>query len=431
MAVSKRRNSDAQEQFDAELLDEYSYAQLRRFCKEQGVPATGKAVELRERLRSTIAVHGGDVQIETLGNEEDTALVSNDGPRHTPFAGMRARALATPLPSGEKVLPNIKTRVEGPRVVQRPRRGVFRSLLVSLLKLLVLLAAVLYGLNAYACRLPVSQDWIQANSIARAACDVASTASREVKVVTQKAVESIYASPWRAYLKDLLIKGVEDAQASTMQWLERLDAKKTEKIHFDPLNKSVLESVILYNAGYASVVSHLEDVWAGVHISSNDKANVVLFACTSSENCKELESDIASVSDAVHVLKILVDDRTSRGDLQAQIASFLKDTPTGIVLIPHVERWSPTLLSVLNNCMGEGGSLIQDGSSVSTTSATWLLTARVDLGAEDLQSSVKLSLGVKGALLPKGKQEKDEMAQAVLMAFRRRVDVVALGNHVV
>ena len=87
------------------------------------------------------------------------------------------------------------------------------------------------------------------------------------------------------------------------------------------------------------------------------------------------------------------------------------------------------LLSVLNNCMGEGGSLIQDGVSVPTSSATWLLTAKVPLNREMTSSSVKLSLGVKGALL-EGRDETDEMVSAVLTAFRRRLDVVALGTFV-
>jgi hypothetical protein len=437
-----RTTQDVDVAYDPRLLEEYSYAQLRVFCKQFGLPSRpGKAVDLRARLLALIP-SGAPVGMRATegasahaGAAREVAAAAREA---AAAADLAAKALSTPLPGGRmdsKRLPRIKTRVDGRRGqhTEDTRRQSFLGyvlgkivgvVLFVVFKGFPLLALVLYVLEKHLCEMPAFLD---AGPVGPWSCDVASVASREAMTVVNRIAEVMPVDLKRLDLKTLLIKGVEDAHASTMQLLEHIEGKT--KVPFEPLNKAVLEALMIYNSGLESVVAHLEDIWSGRHVSSEDKANVVLFACLTSEDCAELESDVSAVADAQSVLKLLVDDTTTRGEVQAQIASFLRETPAGVIVVPRVERWPPPLLSVLNNGMGEAGALIQDGDTIPTTSATWLLTARVDLDSEATKSSVDLSLRVKKALL-EDKEEGDEMVQAVMMAFRRRLDVVALGTFV-
>ena len=414
---SRATGSSSQAPYDPAKLSTYSYAELRAHCKSAGVSAGGKTADLRARLAH---VHAGS-------DTSDARAAT----RRAPSADdMAAKALSTPLPSRQTTLPRIKTRVEG-RVDAQARlarsstnppgswllSAVFK--LLKLLKLLPLLSVALYALDAHLCGMKAFTDlgWT-----ADASCEAASRAAHEASSFVSRVIEMSPVDLRALDLKNMLIKGVEDAHASL---LDRIEGKT--KVPFEPLNRAVLGMLVTYNADLGSVVSHLEDVWSGRHVSSDDKSNAVVFACLDSRDCAEVEADISAVADATSVLKVLVDEGTSRGEVQAQIATFLSETPNGVVVVPRVERWSPALLSVLNNCMGEGGSLMQDGVAVPTNSATWLLTARADVTPDMTSNSVTLSLAVKRALMD-GHDEADETAQAVLMAFRRRLDVVALGT---
>ncbi len=412
---SRASGSSSQAPYDHTKLSTYSYAELRAHCKSAGVSAGGKTADLRARLAE---VHAGN-------HTSDARATTRSAPS---AVDMAAKALSTPLPSRQTTLPRIKTRVEAR---EDPRAGPARastkpswwSLLsvFKLLKLLPLLAAAVYALDAHLCDKKAYTDlgWM-----ADASCDAASRAAHEASSFLSRVLQLSPVDLTPLDLKNMLIKGVEDAHASL---LDRIEGKT--KVPFEPLNMAVLGTLVTYNADLGSVVAHLEDVWSGRHVSSDDKSNVVVFTCLDSRDCAEVEGDISAVADANLVLKVLVDEGTSRGEVQAQIATFLSETPNGVVVVPRVERWSPALLSVLNNCMGEGGSLMQNGVAVPTTSATWLLTARVDVTPEMTGNSVTLSLAVKQALMD-GHDETDEMVQAVLMAFRRRLDVVALGTPV-
>ncbi len=402
---SRGSGGSSQPPYDHAKLASYSYAELRAHCKSAGLSAGGKAADLRERLAQ---VHGDPNTAATMA---------------AAHVDMAAMALSTPLPAQQTTLPRIKTRVEV-RTEMRGRPATKPSgwsLLASALKLLLLLAATMYALDAHVCGLKAFKDlgWM-----ADLTCEVASEAAREAASVVSRVAELMPVDLKALEVKNMLIKGVEDAHASL---LDRMEGRT--KIPFEPLNRAVLETLVACNADLGSVVTHLEDVWSGRHVSTDDKSNAVVFVCLNSQDCAEVEADISAVADAKSVLKVLVDEGTSRGEVQAQIATFLSETPNGVVVVPRVERWSPVLLSVLNNCMGEGGSLMQDGIAVPTTSATWLLTTRVDITSEMTKNSVELSLAVKRALMD-GRDETDETVQAVLMAFRRRLDVVALGTPV-
>lgn len=410
---SRASGSSSHAPYDHAKLSTYSYAELRAHCKSAGVSAGGKAADLRTRLAE---VHAGHPTSDARATT-----------RSVPSAvDMATKALSTPLPSRQTTLPRIKTRVEAregkpARPSTKPSGWWLLANFLKLLRLLSLLVAAVYALDAHLCNMTAFTDlgWM-----ADASCDAASRAAREAGSFVSRVVELSPIDLNALELKNMLIKGVEDAHASL---LERIEGKT--KVPFEPLNRAVLGTLVTYNADLGSVVTHLEDVWSGQHISSDDKSNAVVFACRDSQDCTEVEADISAVADAKSVLKVLVDEGTSRGEVQAQIATFLSETPNGVVVVPRVERWSPVLLSVLNNCMGEGGSLMQDGVPVPTTSATWLLTARVDITPEMTSNSVTLSLAVKRALMD-GRDETDETVQAVLMAFRRRLDVVALGMPV-
>jgi len=234
--------------------------------------------------------------------------------------------------------------------------------------------------------------------------------------------------------RTVLIRGVDDIQTFL---LERKNAV-SKKSSVRRLNPAVLDTLVGsarddVDGVWASTLSFLEDVWEMKKIASSNKANVVLFVCTSTKACQSTEDELAATLDPSSVLKLLKE--TDKGDVQRRLGEFLKREPNSVVVIPHIEHWSPVLISVLNNALGEGGSLVVDGESIPTSGATYFITTLIPKSIVDSQNSPpNLSTAVKNHLIkllsshsPNGDGivSTDEMVSAVLNSFRRRIDVVA------
>ena len=202
------------------------------------------------------------------------------------------------------------------------------------------------------------------------------------------------------------------------------------------LNKAVLNAVVRKNWEELNIV--LQEVWnGGKAASEQSKANVVLFVCGSPAACSHAAQQLSAAGPPQATLtlspaelsSLVTNDSQAKGSLQSMLAAFLKRQPHGVVLIPGVDKIPISVLPVLNNVMGEYGSLIVDGESVSSTDATFLMTwlGPGAVVAEDSEPAFSLAAKKDLTLLLRGEGEggDDEVVMAVTDAFRRRIDVVA------
>lgn len=233
-------------------------------------------------------------------------------------------------------------------------------------------------------------------------------------------------------IRNVLIKGVDDVQTFL---LERKNLASQKKSVVTRLNPAVLDTLVGsvrddVDGVWATTVSFLEDVWELKKVASPDKGNVVMFVCTNVDSCQSTEDELVATAAPASVLTLHTVMGTEKGEIQSRLAQFLQHEPNGVVVIPRIERWNPVLISVLNNALGEGGSLVVDGESISTTGATYFMTMEVPQSIVDAQDSPpNLTSAVKHYLMKKvfgdGIANADEMVVAVSHAFRRRIDVVA------
>lgn len=123
-----------------------------------------------------------------------------------------------------------------------------------------------------------------------------------------------------------------------------------------------------------------------------------MFVCESKDSCNQLADELAGAADPEFVLKLELSghkDDIEKGEIQSRLAGFLEKNPKGVVLLPHVNHIPLHLLTVLNNAMGEAGSLLQNGNSVSTADGTFLMTMEVSPGILNAEDSVTLNLEAK------------------------------------
>jgi len=198
------------------------------------------------------------------------------------------------------------------------------------------------------------------------------------------------------------------------------------------LNIAVLKSVARTNhgAGWEELDLSLTDAWAGGKIAADtNKANVILFVCSSSSNCEHTVSEVSAAAPVASTMVLNQAELTSgKGYLQSRLARFFKDQPHGVVVVPDVEKISLDILPVLNNVMGEYGSVMLNGEEISAADATFLLTWQGPpaILAEDSDTSFNLAAKRDLTLLMREDVGgDDEAGQAVVDAFRRRIDLVA------
>jgi hypothetical protein len=427
------------ENLSESVIDSFSYNELRACCKEHGLPATGKAVELRERLKDAAlqGVGTGDVSVDAA-HTMDTAM-------KTPLPDRRSHGATASSSSGKgKGGQQAAATTKGKKktTARKQSKSVFGRCLRFLFRIIVMLVVVGVGLGAYC---GGTSLWSPHPAVCGAVEQAYGSFTKHQ--LHSVAVDRI-ASAWNEYIKSnpyvqeleaktvgfvkrVLIQGVDDVLAIVEQ-------RKQSGSGTHALNPAVLESLIgkmRDDDAWRSVVSSLEDVWSMKSKISENKGNVVLFACTNTEGCAGMVDDLSAVAPPSAVLKLEISPSKSavieKGEIQRRIATFLREHPRGVVIIPHVERWPYHLVSVLNNALGESGSLVMDGGSVKTHDATYLLTIEVPASiVENQHSAPALTLSVKSHLQKKliGNYGDDDIVHTISNAFRRRIDVVAYSS---
>lgn len=395
-----------------------------------------KAVELRERLRRHLQREGGD-----------------DGDHVSRMEALQTAVMETPLPrmKASESPQSKRTTASGSRGrgLKVKAKGVRRwSVLTWMMMVFGVGVVGILGMHIV-CTSPYCSGWLKGG---RGMCEIVERRYRlvvenELVVRAKGYVPMSLMKMWSQavvhvrettipLVKSILIKGVDDVQTFLMMMEQKGKASQSKGIK--PLNPAVLNTLVGHvrhdtDGVWASTLSFLEDVWKRKKVASSNKANVVMFACTSPDACQSIEDELVATTDPLSVLKLHTTHslETEKGEVQSRLARFLKEHPTGVVVIPRVERWSPVLISVLNNALGEGGSLMENGESISASEATYFFTVEVpkSLLDESQDSAPHLTSTVKKYLMKKligdDIASADEMALAVSNSFRRRIDVVA------
>lgn len=167
------------------------------------------------------------------------------------------------------------------------------------------------------------------------------------------------------------------------------------------LNTAVLDSLLRKDDGasWESLRQDLADVWAGRKIAQ-EKANTVMFTCSSPSTCDYGLEELSAAAPREDTLVFHGSSlaQESKGTLQQQLATFLKDHPSGVVIISSVDKVPLSLIPVLSNGMGEYGGFQMDGESVAASSATFFLLYEVPPGIMAQENGPSLSLSSKTSL---------------------------------
>jgi len=167
-------------------------------------------------------------------------------------------------------------------------------------------------------------------------------------------------------------------------------------------------------------------------VSQFIQANTAVFVCGSKDACNQLADELAGAADPEFVLKLELaghKDATEKGEIQSRLVGFLEKNPRGVVLLPHVNHIPLHLLTVLNNAMGEAGSLLQNGKSVSTADATFLMTMEVPPEVLKAENAVDLNLEAKKFLQKELVGSKaDEGARATLMIMAKPLFAACINS---
>lgn len=238
---------------------------------------------------------------------------------------------------------------------------------------------------------------------------------------------------------------VQEAIASTVRSVEggqRSSEEKSKHLFDGKLNRAVLQSVLGQRRGeeWDQLNLQVANLWQGERMSES-KANTILFACDSQSACQHLEAELAAAAPVESTLILSPGDLAAgKGELQARLSHFLKSQPRGVVLIPNIDKAPFSSLSVLCAAMGEYGAFELDGSDVSTSGATFLLTWLAPPAIMQEDSAYSFTTAAKKELvllllrsathtdgsssLPEGAED----VRAQVHAFRRRIDLVALSQ---
>lgn len=117
------------------------------------------------------------------------------------------------------------------------------------------------------------------------------------------------------------------------------------------------------------------------------------------------------------------------GWLQARLVEFLKDHPNGVIIISgNLDMLPSSSLSTLINAMSKHGALVQDGSSVSTTDATFFFVWKVAPAIMAEESAAGLTIAAKGSLnaLMKSRDESESKREVVCSSLTVLAALMAL-----
>ncbi|KAL4527200.1 hypothetical protein Ndes2526B_g09091 [Nannochloris sp. 'desiccata'] len=429
-------------------LQNLSYRELQIECKAQGISAKGKADELLGKL--IINLQNKDPSTapspppakKPAGRKSAAASkaapppASGTSSRKSIDKNIVQRALGTPLPTTPAKSRTVTAAPSGSRQRTRSRATSLLSLFASTLALwMALFLYVPLICMKVQCPPRVTQVHSKAIDVTQnAVSDVTQWSIAHAARVKQTAL--VYGTK----VTEQARKTSQEASAKLQELMEKirpdggsLSSKSSSYAGFNgKLNTAVLKSIVRTNqgAGWEELDLSLTDAWAGGKIAADtNKANVILFVCSSSSNCEETVSELSVAAPVASTLVLNQVELTSgKGHLQSRLAKFFKDQPNGVVVVPDVEQISLDILPVLNNVMGEYGSVMRDGEEISAADATFLLTwqAPPAILAEDSDTSFNLAAKKDLTLLMREDLDgDDEAGQAVVDAFRRRIDLVA------
>lgn len=126
---------------------------------------------------------------------------------------------------------------------------------------------------------------------------------------------------------------------------------------------------------------------------------------------------------------------SDRGNLQKTLTTFLRQHPTGLVVLHRLDQLAVDHLPVLINALSEQGGFEDNGSTVSTAAATIIMT--MQMGEEvhmrketEAAFKVKAKAHLVGLMVEKYEAagESSDLAGRMAAAFRRRIDFVAPLN---
>jgi hypothetical protein len=118
------------------------------------------------------------------------------------------------------------------------------------------------------------------------------------------------------------------------------------------------------------------------------------------------------------------DVEETRGEIQKELAEFLSDCPSGIVVVESMGQYDPGSLVPFHNAVSEQGGLTHQGKTVIASKGTFFLTLEMQLAdAADLSEAVLAKAAREELIAVLSSEGNSEFAQA----FRRRIDYIGLG----
>ena len=123
---------------------------------------------------------------------------------------------------------------------------------------------------------------------------------------------------------------------------------------------------------------------------------------------------------------------SSAGRLQEELTGLLSACPNGVAVLQAADRISLPGLGVLSNALSESGNLQQNGRSVSSSGALYIIVSEwgADPAADDYEAAVKAALEAAMKSAHEAAEEAQSkliagQASAITRALRRRIDFVA------
>ncbi|PSC70620.1 N-acetylneuraminate epimerase [Micractinium conductrix] len=430
-------------------LPEIGLTKSRGLCKAAGLPATGKATDLVQRLAKAEADLPPTTARKSRAQEAKTPRTSRKAAAPTPAvdkAALLRAAASTPLPPAQQAngagdedqeqrrrsSGGARRRLSATPKAATPKGHTRRAAApgvtgpVFWLLLLTAAAAALAALGVPYCQ---QRD---CHELARNLPELAVEAGTSAAAAARGHAQVAYAAARARALAaaDLVQERWQQLKPQLAAVRTSGEAPTTNGCSFDAHHAlhSIMPEGDEFNALHIAAVTLLGS-GAGAERPA-DKAIGALFVCEVEADCHSAVKEVdAAVGDSQRCL-LHLDGRHLEGDkgaLQAQLAAFLRDAPDGVVLLRRIDQMSPGLLPVLINAMSEQGAFQQDGEPVPTSAAMFLLTSLMPsevfayLNEEiKFRQEAKTHMVVDFALRSADKEEAKSQANAL----RRRIDLV-------
>ncbi|KAL4860167.1 hypothetical protein ACK3TF_000364 [Chlorella vulgaris] len=240
---------------------------------------------------------------------------------------------------------------------------------------------------------------------------------REKALHGAAAVHSQLKWEWEALLS-MLGRGTESGVPSSL-------------CHFDAA--AALRGLMPAGQDFEALHAAASAVLSSGGVEPESRPAVALLVCELAAACEaSLEHLDAAVADR-EACMLHVDAAELGHDaeaLQGMLASFLRDSPTGIVVVRRIDEMSTALLPVLEEATADSGLLVgPEGDDVATTEATFFFTSHIPASLFDsVRDAVKFKLDVKNHLVVdlalRAPSEVKGEVTAEAKALRRHIDFV-------